>query len=104
VTPPASAGPPRPGRPPLRARWIAFKTFRHRLEPTGDTVDDCPVYAAGASRLVLPAGTHHFRQLRTCAICGKEMTGRPVIQSAGLEPSAEPHMCQACSTGAAGTL
>ena len=62
------------------------------------------VYAAGPSRLVLPAGAHHFRQLRTCAICGKEMTGRPVIQPAGLEPSAEPHMCQACSTGATGIL
>ncbi len=91
-----------PRRPPLRARWIAFKTLRHHLEPTGDTVDDCPVYEAGDARLVLPPGAHHFRRLRPCAICGKEMTGRPVLQPSGLVPSHDPHMCPACSTGASG--
>ena len=104
MTAPVTGGRPPPRRPPLRARWIAFKTFRRRLEPTGDVVDGCPVYVAGSSRLVLPDGAHHFRQLRPCAICGKEMTGRPVIQPAGLEPSGDPRMCQDCSTGATGIL
>ncbi len=102
VTAPVSGD--RPPRPPLRARWIAFKTFRHRLEATGDVVDGYPVYSAGPSRLVLQPGAHHFRQLRPCAFCGKEMTGRPVVQAAGLARSGDPHMCQDCSTGAAGTL
>ena len=93
-----------PRRPPLRARWIAFKTLRHHVQPTGDTVDDHPVYEAGHVRLVLPPGAHHFRRLRPCAICGKEMTGRPVLQPSGLVPSDDPHMCQDCSTGAAGIL
>lgn len=102
MKPPAAGRPP--PRPPLRARWIAFRTFRHHLEPTGDIVDDCPVYVAGSARLVLPAGAHHFRRLRPCALCGREMTGRPVFQAAGLAISTDPHMCQACSAGAAGIL
>lgn len=102
MTPPEGGLVPR--RPPLRARWIAFRTLRHQVEPTGDTVDDFPVYRVGPARLVLPPGAHHFRRLRQCAICGREMTGRPVLAPSGLELGQDPHMCQSCSTGAAGIL
>ena len=90
-------------RPPsLRARWIALRTLRHRVEATGETVDGHPVFMAGSLRLVLPEGAHHFRRVRACVICGKEMTGRPVLQPLGAEPMDDPHMCQDCSAGATG--
>ena len=76
--------------------------YSSRSLPTGDTVDGCAVYLAGSTRVVLPEGAHHLRQLRLCAICGREMTGRAVLQPTGLERAADSHMCQACSTGATG--
>ncbi len=95
------ARPPR-ARAPLRARWIALRTLRQHVELTEETVDDHPVYVAGGVRLVLPDAAHHFRLLRPCALCGKEMTGRPVLHPSGLAPSADQHMCQDCSAGATG--
>ena len=72
------------------------------MEVTGETVDGHPVFVAGTLRLVLPEGTHHFRRLRVCVICGKEMTGRPVLQRRGLDLPDDPHMCQDCSAAATG--
>ena len=92
----------RAGKPSLRARWIALRTLRHRIEATGETVDGDPVFVATGVRLVLPEGAHHFRRVRACAICGKEMTGRPVLHPSRLEPIDDPHMCQDCSAGATG--
>ncbi len=89
-------------KPSLRARWIALRTLRHRIEATGETVDGHPVFVAAGVRLVLPEGARHFRRVRACAICGKEMTGRPVMHPSRFEPVDDPHMCQDCSAGATG--
>lgn len=97
-----SAAPPPPSGPTLRARWIALKTLRQHVQATGQTVEGHPVYIAGGARLVLPDGAHHFRMLRPCALCGKEMTGRPVLHPSGLGPGVDQHMCQDCSAGATG--
>ena len=97
-----AVGPEGSPKAPLRARWIALRTLRQQVEPTGESVDGHPVYVAGGTRLVLPEGAHHFRVLRPCALCGKEMTGRPVLHPSGVGPSADQHMCQECSAGATG--
>jgi hypothetical protein len=60
------------------------------------------VYLVGATRLVLPDSAHHFRLVRPCALCDKEMTGRPVLHPSGLALGPDQHMCQDCSAGATG--
>jgi len=86
----------------MRARWIAFRTLRQRIEPTDETVEGHRVYLAGTTRLVLPDTARHFRLVRACALCGREMTGRPVLHPSGLAHGPDQRMCQDCSAGATG--
>ena len=59
-----------------RARWVAGRTLHRRVGvPVGET-DGIPTYSIEGTRVALPPGAHHFRQVVDCARCGRAVMDR----------------------------
>jgi hypothetical protein len=82
----------------MRARWVAFRTLKGGVSSAGETEDGQPVFTAAGTRLVLPAGSRHFRRLIRCRQCGRELAlAQPVMSRGSLSRDDSSHLCDRCS-------
>lgn len=79
-----------------QATWVAFKTLRQRPTVVGRTDDGVTVYEIRSVRLVFRPGASHFNRLVTCAKCGRQVPGSPVLAPSDLERPANPVFCDRC--------
>jgi chromosome segregation ATPase len=79
-----------------QATWVALRTLRQRPTLVGKTDDGAAVYEIRSVRLLLAPGATHFRRLVTCARCGRDVPGSPVLAPADLERPANSVFCERC--------
>ena len=79
-----------------QATWVALKTLRQRPTLVGQTDEGAAVYQVRSVRLLLAPGAAHFRRLVTCAKCGRDVPGSPILAPGDLERPANSVFCDRC--------
>jgi len=81
-----------------RAQWAAIRTFHRKVKLVGETASGQPVFALGEVQLTLPVGAQHFYPVGACSRCGEIVEfPEPVLSTADLDVSRQPHLCQKCA-------
>ena len=79
-----------------QATWVALRTLRQRPTLVGQTDEGAAVYQVRSVRLLLAPGAAHFRRLVTCAKCGRDVPGSPILAPGDLERPANSVFCDRC--------
>jgi len=93
-----------PHRRHNRVNWVGLRTLRQRPTVIGETEAGEPIVEVRSVRLVLRDGANHFSRMATCAKCGREIPGGPVLTPGDLDAPAHPVICRDCARTAAAPL